>query len=170
MRVVNAELARAVTVFPDEAAEVLPAEIWEPVMESIRADRQAMCGELPGAGELARRAALGACDALSTFTARIAARLWRQSDRRGFSGCIKRWRAAAIMALRWWSAWLEYVLGWPVRQSAEINVVFAAPAGLAYVPPLRSGPGMITRCYPRTGPPLGVRCRGVQHALGRSGP
>ena len=141
-------------------------------MEVPAADMGLMRGELPPVEELARRSAHGAHDMLSRSTSKIAARLWRQTGRHGFRASVTRFRAAAMMALRWWAAWLEYVFAWRVRQAAEvIDAGFTLPAVLACGPPIRrAGPVGLVRCYPRTGPPLGGRCRAVLRAMGRSGP
>ena len=133
--------------------EVVVIELLAADVEAVSADMDLERGDLPAVEELARRSALGAIDTLSQATARMAARLWRQTGRRDFRHSMTRWRAAAMLTLRCWSAWLGYVFAWAVRHLAETEAVgVTAPGHEREIPQLRAA-DLVVRCHPRTGPP-----------------
>jgi hypothetical protein len=143
--------ADAIVIGPETTPELHAA--FAAVMRDMDADDAVCRGDLPDAGELAERAADDdRHDVLSDETRRLARR---------FKHC--RWRAAALLTLRRWSAWLAYCFAWAVRHLANFEDDrarvpwryrrFALPT---YDPPPRDLTARrVVRRLPRTGPPVG---------------
>jgi hypothetical protein len=141
--------------------EVVVIDLLAADVEAVSADMDLGRGDLPPVEELARRSARGASDTLSHATARMAAQLRRQTGSRDFRHSITRWRAAAMLTLRCWAAWLGYVFAWAVRRLAEAEAVgMTAPSHEREMPQRRAA-DLVVRCHPRTGPPALVAALGA---------